>query len=49
MLTIRKVFTILCLLCLCWGIGNTVPWVAFKANQLTQFFQMSVRAYSVPG
>ena len=30
MLTISKVFIILCLLCMSWGIGNTIPWVALS-------------------
>ena len=33
MLTISKVFTILCLLRLCCGIESIIPWVAFKTNQ----------------
>ena len=44
MLTITKVFTILCLLC-CVGIGNTL--VTFKQSSKL-FFQMIAQVYSVP-
>ena len=48
MLTISKVFTILCLHCQCGGIGNTIPW--YLSKQIRKlFFQMSARVYFVPG
>ena len=44
MSTISKVFTILCLLCLC---GNRESLVAFK--QISNlFFHMNAQVYSVP-
>ena len=46
--TISKMFTILCLLCLCWGIGNIIPWVAFKTISKL-FFHMNDSVHSVPG
>ena len=47
MLTISKVFIILCLLCLCGEIRNTTPWQLSK--QISKlFFQMGIQVYSVP-
>ena len=48
MLTISKVFSILCLRCLSEGIGTTIPWWLSKPiSEL--FFQISARVYFVPG
>ena len=48
MLTISKLSTIPCLLYLCEGIGNTIPWQL--SNQIGKlFFQMIIQIYSVPG
>ena len=52
MLTISKVLTILCLLCLYRGTGKvaTVPYTGSFQNQISKlFFQMSARVYPVPG
>ena len=46
MLTISKVFTILCLLCLC---GNMEYPDSFQKKISKLFFQISAQVYSVPG
>ena len=48
MLTTSKVFTILFLLCLCGGIGNTILWQLSK-QIIKLLFQMSAQVYSFPG
>ena len=44
--TISKVFTTLCLFCLCGIIGNTIHWQLRKQIS-KRFFQMSAWLYSV--
>ena len=47
MLIISKVFTILCLLCLC---GNReYPWLSKQPQISNLYFQMSTQEYAVPG
>ena len=48
MLTISKMFSILCLLCLCWGIGNTITLGRFQNKSASCFLITRVKFCSWP-